>query len=99
MTMHCFRINRIGVWVIVLIIAACSPMHLPYKLRKAPPTTKLTASEQIAGEIMAYLMEVVLGKAGPMPMRQEWATRGSDLPLDFALVKERMFGPVPCAPN
>jgi len=95
MTMHCFRINRIGVWVIVLIIAACSPMHLPYKLRKAPPTTKLTASEQIAGEIMAYLMEVVLGKAGPMPMRQEWATRGSDLPLDFALVKERMFGPVP----
>ena len=95
MTMHCFRINRIGVWVTILILAACSPMHLYYKAQKALPTTKLTASEQVAGEIMAYLMEVVLGKAGPMPMRQEWATRGSDLPLDFALVKERMFGPVP----
>ena len=95
MTMHCYQLNRIGVWVTFLIIAACSPMHLQYKAQKATPPARLTASEQIAGEIMAYLMEVVLGSAGPVAMRQEWATRGSDLPLDFALVKNRMFGPVP----
>jgi hypothetical protein len=93
--MHCHRLNTIGVWLIFLIITACSPMHLQYKGQKATPPAKLTASEQIAGEIMAYLMEVVLGSAGPVAMQQEWATRGSDLPLDFALVKDRMFGPVP----
>lgn len=95
MSMHCHRLHTIGAWLTVLIIAACSPMHLQYKGQKTTPPAKLTASEQIAGEIMAYLMEVVLGSAGPLPMRKAWATRGSDLPLDFALVKTRMFGPVP----
>jgi len=78
-----------------LIVAACSPLA-PY--RSVPPplqTTQLTDAEQIAGETLAYLMEVVLGQAGDPAERSTWATRGLNLPLDFDLVSRRMFGPVP----
>jgi hypothetical protein len=44
---------------------------------------------------MAYLMEVVLGRAGSPDKREAWSTRGRDLPLDFDMVSRRMFGPVP----
>ena len=80
---------------VLLITVACSRAPVRHERVEAVPAAQLTASEQIAGEIMAYLMEVVLGKAGNLRMRQAWATRGSDLPLDFSLVKNRMFGPVP----
>ena len=43
---------------------------------------------------MAYLIEVVLGRAGALENRQAWSTRGLDLPLDFDMVSRRMFGPV-----
>ena len=55
----------------------------------------MTDAEQIAGDTMAYLMEVVLGRAGNPAERSAWATRGLNLPLDFDLVSKRMYGPVP----
>ncbi|MBR9984390.1 MAG: hypothetical protein KFF68_00630, partial [Desulfosarcina sp.] len=78
-----------------LIVAACSPLA---PQRPVPPTFQaapLTDAEQIAGDTMAYLMEVVLGRAGNPVERSAWATRGLNLPLDFDLVSKRMYGPVP----
>jgi hypothetical protein len=91
----CFKLTILWLAAGLVIIFACSPRPLGYERQKPVPTANLTASEQIAGEILAYLMEVVLGRAGPIQTRQAWATRGGDLPLDFSLVKNRMFGPVP----
>ena len=85
----------LGVSVGLLITIACTQEPLRYDKASSAPTAELTASEKVAGEIMAYLMEVVLGKAGNPQGRTEWATRGNDLPLDFDLVKNLMFGPVP----
>ena len=79
----------------LLIISACSLVPPQRSLKPAIPKTHLTSNEQIAGEIMAYLIEVVLGRAGALKNRQAWATRGLDLPLDFDLVSQRMYGPVP----
>ena len=89
------RVMVLGVAAGLSMFLACSTMPIVYKGQKTVSSAKLTAAEQIAGEIMAYLMEVVLGQAGNPQMRQAWATRGSELPLDFAIVKSRMFGPVP----
>jgi hypothetical protein len=84
-----------GITIALLCAIACS--HLPIRIPSSPATlqNRLTPSEQAAGEIMAYLMEVVLGQEGPRDKREEWATRGLDLPLDFDMVSKRMFGPVP----
>ena len=79
----------------IWLLSACS-LHTPRRpLVRTPVAEQLTDSEQIAGEIMAYLMEVVLGRAGAPEKRLAWSTRGLNLPLDFNLVSKRMFGPVP----
>jgi len=84
-----------GIFMIAWV--ACSPV-----IRPIPPggmttaaAVHFTVNEQVAGEIMAYLIEVVLGLAGPLEKRPAWSTRGLNLPLDFDLVSKRMFGPVP----
>ena len=52
------------VGICILVLAACSPFMPPrIPLSPAAPAEQLSDAEQIAGEIMAYLMEVVL--AGP----------------------------------
>ncbi len=78
-----------------LIFVACSPLPLQREVFRPTQTDQLTGAEQIAGEVMAYLMEVVLGRAGALEKRDAWSTRGRDLPLDFDMVSRRMFGPVP----
>ncbi|MCB2149512.1 MAG: hypothetical protein KQI81_23730 [Deltaproteobacteria bacterium] len=90
-----FKLPVLFLVIHALLVAACSPLA-PH--RAVPPslqTTQLTDAEQIAGETLAYLMEVVLGQAGDPAERAAWATRGLNLPLDFDLVSRRMFGPVP----
>jgi hypothetical protein len=77
------------------MLSACAPSMLRPHLEIVAPTEHLSEAEQIAGEIMAYLLEVVLGLAGAPDKRDAWATRGLDLPLDFDMVSRRMFGPVP----
>ncbi len=78
-----------------LIVTACSPLVHYRFVPPSPQTEPLTDAEQIAGDTMAYLMEVVLGRAGNPAERSAWATRGLDLPLNFDLVSKRMYGPVP----
>ncbi len=81
--------------VSALIVAACSPLAPQRPVPSAFQAPELTDAEQIAGDTMAYLMEVVLGRAGNPAQRSAWATRGLNLPLDFDLVAKRMDGPVP----
>ncbi len=62
-----FKLSVLLPVISTLIIAACSPLA---PLRPVPPTFQtapLTDAEQIAGDTMAYLMEVVLGRAGARP--------------------------------
>lgn len=86
-------VSAIGIGM--LLLSACSLVTPQQPPKQVVPKANLTQSEQIAGEIMAYLIEVVLGRAGAIVKRQAWSTRGLDLPLDFDLVSRRMFGPVP----
>ena len=91
------RVNRLlpALMAGILMLTACAPSMLRPHLEIVAPTEQLSDAEQIAGEIMAYLLEVVLGRAGALDKREAWATRGRDLPLDFDMVSRRMFGPVP----
>ncbi len=54
----------------------------------------LTPARAYAGEILAYLMEIVTGRLGDPEHREEWRTRGLDVPLpDLAEVEEIMQDP------
>lgn len=77
-----------------VMLWACGPRLVERRPPGPPPTAPLSAGETVAGEILAYLMEVVLGRAGPPANRTAWATRGTRLPLSFDLVEKRMHGPV-----
>jgi hypothetical protein len=78
-----------GIIVFVLglttTLAACS-VQAPWiepAPREAQRETMLTPAQEYAGEIMSYLLRVVLGQAGKPEGRKEWATEGrrSDLRL------------------
>ena len=84
----------VAVLALALAVAGCSPLANRQRTAGCTPTTPLSDSETIAGEILAYLMEVVLGQAGPTGGREAWATRGAQLPLSFELAQKRMVGPV-----
>ena len=50
-------------------------------------------AEQYAGEVLAYLVPVTLGKAGNPKLRGEWGERGLTLPLDYGALSDMMQGP------
>jgi hypothetical protein len=52
-----------------------------------------TPAEQYAGEVLAYLVQVTLGKAGNLKLRGEWGNRGLTLPLNYEAISEMMQGP------
>ena len=52
-----------------------------------------TPAEQYAGEVLAYMMQVTLGKTGNPKRREEWGDRGLNLPLDFGFIADMMKGP------
>ena len=54
---------------------------------------KLTPAQQYAGEILAYLLQVVLGHAGRPESREDWKIRGIDETLDFKNIVEVMTNP------
>ena len=53
----------------------------------------LSPGQQYAGRVLAYLMQVVLGRAGPEELRSEWGRRGLDVPLDFKRISSIMLEP------
>jgi hypothetical protein len=52
-----------------------------------------TPAEEYAGELLAYLVPLTLGKTGNPKFRDEWADRGLRLPLDYGAITEMMQGP------
>ncbi len=52
-----------------------------------------TPAEEYAGEILAYMVPVTLGRAGRPKFRGEWSHRGLRLPLDYGAISEMMHGP------
>jgi hypothetical protein len=54
---------------------------------------KLTPAQQYAGEILAYLLQIVLGQAGRSGSREDWKIRGIDEELDFRNIVEVMTNP------
>jgi hypothetical protein len=57
------------------------------------PGAMQSPAEQYAGEVLAYLMQVTLGKTGNPKLRQEWGERGLTLPLDYGAISAMMQGP------
>ena len=54
---------------------------------------KLTPAQEYAGEILSYLLQVVLGQAGSSASREDWKIRGIDEKLDFRNIVEVMTNP------
>lgn len=52
--------------------------------------SRLTPAQQYAGEILSYLLPVVLGQAGSLKSRRAWQTRGLREELDFKNIVEVM---------
>jgi hypothetical protein len=50
----------------------------------------VTPAQEYAGEILSYILFVVLGKAGPLESRRDWQTRGLCERLDFKKIVEVM---------
>ena len=50
------------------------------------------AARQYAGEVLAYLMKVTLGKAGAPNLRETWGNRGLDMPIDFKVISNVLKG-------
>ncbi|HKI49506.1 MAG TPA: hypothetical protein VKA69_09260, partial [Desulfobacteria bacterium] len=62
---------------------------------KIPPvtSTRLTPAQQYSGELLAYLLKVVLGRAGQPKSRAAWRTRAGDETLDFDHIVKTMTDP------
>ena len=54
---------------------------------------KLTPAQEYAGEILSYLLQVVLGQAGRSAWKENWKMRGIDERLDFKNIVEVMTNP------
>jgi hypothetical protein len=54
---------------------------------------RLSAESRYAGEVLAYMMRVVLGRAGDLARRQEWRRQGLGQPLDLARITAAMHHP------
>lgn len=52
--------------------------------------SRLTPAQQYAGEILSYLLPVVLGQAGRLKSRKAWQTRGLFEELDFKNIVDVM---------
>jgi hypothetical protein len=90
----------IGLVCLTFFILQCaSPPKTDKTLPPQSDTTRpsgyavQSAAQQYAGEILSYMMQVVLGKAGEPKVRALWYARGVDNELDFELVSKIMTDP------
>jgi hypothetical protein len=54
---------------------------------------RLSAENRYAGEVLAYMMQVVLGQAGDPAHREAWRRQGLGQPLDFVWIRAAMDHP------
>ena len=55
--------------------------------------SELSPAQQYAGEVLSYLMPLILGRNGPSGSREDWATAGLEEKLDFEQISDRMTHP------
>jgi hypothetical protein len=74
--------------------AGSSPLHSTPAPRLAPHIgqsgCEMDPARRHAGEIMSFLLQVVLGQDGRPETREDWATRGLDFPLNLDAVSREM---------
>jgi len=79
-----------------LAVSSCS-FHVPRieqgRGEDREVAAALTPAQEYAGEIMSYLLRVVLGKAGRPDGRKEWAARGRESDLRLHSFYEIMSSP------
>ena len=83
-------------WVGLLCGCAQTPDGTDSRLQPAVSINGVvlqTPAEQYAGEVLAYMVQVTLGKAGNLKLRSEWGDRGLTLPLNYKAISEIMQGP------
>ena len=79
-----------------VLLAACAASPVPSgpaERKAAGQPVEMTPSRQYAGQVLAYLMKVVAGRAGPADLREQWSERGLHAPLDFARIFRIMNEP------
>ncbi len=73
-------------------IAASSTVR-PTSEEHPSSSHRLTPAQQHSGELLAYLLKVVLGRAGQLKSREDWRVRAADEPLDFNHIVKVMRNP------
>ena len=76
-----------------LKVTASSATQPPPEKLPPSPSAKLTPAQQYSGELLAYLLKVVLGRAGQPESRDPWRIRAMDEPLDFDHIVKVMTDP------
>ena len=88
------RIGKTAVLlVLVLFLAGCAVRGTFSRPAQSPACVQLSPAQQYAGQVLSYLMRVVLGRAGPADLRAEWSCRGLSAPLDFEWISRVMLEP------
>ncbi len=73
-------------------ISASSTIRPPPEEHRLP-FHQLTPAQQYSGELLAYLLKVVLGRAGEPASRRDWQVRAMDEDLDFDHMVKVMTDP------
>jgi hypothetical protein len=84
---------RLGSWVLVLFLfgAACTLREsLPTELSPGSEHAQWSPEHRYAGEMLSYMMQVVLGRAGDSQLREDWRNRGLTVPMDWYRISEQM---------
>ena len=72
---------------------ASSAIQPPPEKFPPSPSAKLTPAQQYSGELLAYLLKVVLGRAGQLKSREDWRVRAIGEALDFDHIVKVMTDP------
>jgi len=75
-----------GIALLSALLGACQPKAsrptAPWPVSGAVDHT--TPAQAYAGEVLSYMIQVVLGAAGPVDNRERWQRRGLEVPLDYS---------------
>ncbi len=85
--------SRPGTWVLALFLfgAACTLREsLPTDFSSGRGRAQWTPEHRYAGEMLSYMMQVVLGRAGDPALRDDWRKRGLNVPMDWCRISEQM---------
>ncbi|MCP4576600.1 MAG: hypothetical protein GY846_09990 [Deltaproteobacteria bacterium] len=85
--------------IFIPLVATCQPnipasfTVRPTSEEHPPPPHQLTPAQQHSGELLAYLLKVVLGRAGQTKSREDWRVKAIHEPLDFDHIVKVMTDP------